>query len=426
LIVGVPKESIDGENRVAVVPAVVARLRERGVDVLVERGAGRAASYPDAMYEKAGARLVAGSEVFSTSDVILKVREPAARADGSHEADLLAEGATLISLLFPHERPDTVRRLRDRRVTALAMERMPRITRAQSMDVLSSMSSIAGYKAVLIAADLLPKFFPMLVTAAGTIPPARVLVLGAGVAGLQAIATARRLGAVVEAYDVRPVVKEQVESLGARFVSLPVDTSSAQDQGGYAKQQSNETQEQIRELLTKHVAKSDAVITTALIPGKPAPVLVTTAMVEAMAPGAVVVDLAAEQGGNCELSVAGRTIVHHGVSVAGPRNLSSTVPVHASDMYARNISAYFLHLLKDGQLNCDPEDQLFTAPLVTRDGVIVDEAIRALVEQRTGSSDGSSDGSSARPATTLRAGTPCAVGPDAARSGDRSGENGDV
>jgi len=327
------------------------------------------------MYEDAGARLADAAEVFGSSDVVLKVREPVERSDGQHEADLIKEGAALISFLFPHERLDVLRRLNARKVTSLAMERMPRITRAQSMDALSSMSSVAGYKAVLIAAELLPKFFPMMMTAAGTITPAKVLVLGAGVAGLQAIATAKRLGAVVEAFDIRSVVKEQVESLGGRFVELEVETSDAQDKGGYAKEQTEDTQTKIRDLLTKHVAKSDAVITTALIPGKTAPVLVTTEMVEAMSPGAVVVDLAAEQGGNCELSTAGRTIVHKGVSIAGPRNLPAQMPVHASDMYSKNISTYLLHLVNEGELNLDLEDELVTGPMVTHEGKTTDESL---------------------------------------------------
>ncbi len=375
MILGVPKESIDGESRVAIVPSTIKSLTGAGLEVVVERGAGVASSYLDKMYEDAGARLADAAEVFGSSDVVLKVREPVERSDGQHEADLIKEGAALISFLFPHERLDVLRRLNARKVTSLAMERMPRITRAQSMDALSSMSSVAGYKAVLIAAELLPKFFPMMMTAAGTITPAKVLVLGAGVAGLQAIATAKRLGAVVEAFDIRSVVKEQVESLGGRFVELEVETSDAQDKGGYAKEQTEDTQTKIRDLLTKHVAKSDAVITTALIPGKTAPVLVTTEMVEAMSPGAVVVDLAAEQGGNCELSTAGRTIVHKGVSIAGPRNLPAQMPVHASDMYSKNISTYLLHLVNEGELNLDLEDELVTGPMVTHEGKTTDESL---------------------------------------------------
>ena len=375
MILGVPKESIDGESRVAIVPSTIKSLTGAGLEVVVERGAGVASSYLAKMYEDAGARLADAAEVFGSSDVVLKVREPVERSDGQHEADLIKEGAALISFLFPHERLDVLRRLNARKVTSLAMERMPRITRAQSMDALSSMSSVAGYKAVLIAAELLPKFFPMMMTAAGTITPAKVLVLGAGVAGLQAIATAKRLGAVVEAFDIRSVVKEQVESLGGRFVELEVETSDAQDKGGYAKEQTEDTQTKIRDLLTKHVAKSDAVITTALIPGKTAPVLVTTEMVEAMSPGAVVVDLAAEQGGNCELSTAGRTIVHKGVSIAGPRNLPAQMPVHASDMYSKNISTYLLHLVNEGELNLDLEDELVTGPMVTHEGKTTDESL---------------------------------------------------
>lgn len=389
MIVGVPKESIEGERRIAVVPSTVAKLITAGLEVLVERGAGAPASYPDHLYEEAGAGMSDGPGVLSSSDIVLKVRAPAPWRDGRHEADLLKEGATLICLLFPHECPDTIRRLRDRRITSLAMERMPRVTRAQSMDAMSSMSSIAGYKSVLIAADLLPKFFPMLMTAAGTITPAKVLVLGAGVAGLQAIASARRLGAVVEAFDVRPVVKEQVESLGAKFVDLDVDTEDAEDEDGYARDQSSDTQSAIRELLKRRVAKADVVITTALVPGKKAPVMVTADMVEGMRPGSVVVDLSTEQGGNCELSVAGRTVHHNGVSIAGPCNLPATMPVHASDMYSRNISTYLLHLVEDGELKIEPDDPLATAPLVTRDGEILDGAPDpvAATENRAGNDD---------------------------------------
>ena len=379
MIVGVPKESIEGETRVAVVPSTVVQLVDSGLEVLVERGAGNGASYPDSAYEAAGARIGDGPETLGSSDIVLKVRECARWDDGRHEADLLKEGATLISLMFPHENVEAVQRLCGRKVTSLALERMPRITRAQSMDVLSAMSSIAGYKAVLIAANLLPKFFPMLMTAAGTITPARVLVLGAGVAGLQAIATARRLGAVVEAYDIRPIVKEQVTSLGAKFVELDVDVEDAQDKGGYATEQSGETQALIREMLTARIAKSDAVITTALVPGRKAPVLMSADMVHAMAPGTVVVDLATEQGGNCELSVTGQTIDENGVRIAGPCNLPATMPVHASDMFSKNISTYLLHLVNEGELKLDPDDELATEPMVTRGGEIVDDAIRELV-----------------------------------------------
>ena len=381
MIVGIPKETAPGEKRVACVPAAAAKLIQAGVEVCLERGAGVAASYTDAAYEKVGVRLADSAEAcFGQSDLVAKVNAPLAQdGDRAHEADLLREGAALVSFLFPGECRETIDKLRQRKITSFGMELIPRITRAQSMDALSSMSSIAGYRAALIAADLLPKFFPMLMTAAGTIQPARVLVLGAGVAGLQAIATARRLGAVVEAFDVRPVVKEQVESLGARFVRIEFDDARAEDRGGYAKEQSKEQQEAIRRALLKHISKSDAVITTALVPGKKAPVLITTEMVEAMAPGSVIVDLAAEQGGNCELTVPGRTSLHADVTLAGPRNLPSSVAIHASDMYARNIATYIDLLVKDGELHLDLEDELIREPMVTHEGEIVHERTRDLL-----------------------------------------------
>ena len=367
MIVGVPVEIIPGEKRVALVPEGVGKLIEADLEVLVQSGAGEAAGYSDLRYEEAGAGIEADAAgLYARADIILKVREPATDSgNGEGEVESFRDGTALISFIFPANNPETVKRLEEKNIRSFAMELMPRITRAQSMDALSSMSSIAGYQAVLIAAEILPKFFPMLMTAAGTITPARVLVLGAGVAGLQAIATARRLGAVVEAYDIRPVVKEQVESLGAKFIELEVATEDSEDSGGYAKEQGEETQEQIRKLLLERIAQSDAVITTALVPGKKAPLLMTREMVEAMSPGSLVVDLAAEQGGNCELTTAGETVEHNGVKVIGPVDLPSTMAVHASDMYSRNISTYLLHLVNDGKLNLDPEDELVTGPRVS-------------------------------------------------------------
>ncbi|MEC8895947.1 MAG: Re/Si-specific NAD(P)(+) transhydrogenase subunit alpha [Planctomycetota bacterium] len=367
MIVGIPREIIPGEKRVALVPEGVGKLIEADLEVLVQSGAGQAAGYSDQRYQEAGAGIEADAAgLYARADIILKVREPAADCgDGQGEVEQFRDETALISFLFPGNHPETVKRLEEKNIRSFAMELMPRITRAQSMDALSSMSSIAGYQAVLIAAEILPKFFPMLMTAAGTITPAKVLVLGAGVAGLQAIATAKRLGAVVEAYDIRPVVKEQVESLGAKFIELEVATEDAEDSGGYAKEQGEETQEQIRQLLLERIAQSDAVITTALVPGKKAPLLMTREMVEAMSPGALVVDLAAEQGGNCELTEAGETVEHKGVKIIGPVDLPSTMAVHASDMYSRNISTYLLHLVNDGKLNLDPEDELVTGPRVS-------------------------------------------------------------
>ena len=365
----------------ALVPESVGKLIEADLEVLVQSGAGESAGYSDRHYEEAGAGIEADAAgLYSRADIILKVREPAADSGNEEgEVESFRNGTALISFIFPANNPETVKRLEEKKIRSFAMELMPRITRAQSMDALSSMSSIAGYQAVLIAAEILPKFFPMLMTAAGTITPARVLVLGAGVAGLQAIATARRLGAVVEAYDIRPVVKEQVESLGAKFIELEVATEDSEDSGGYAKEQGEETQEQIRKLLLERIAQSDAVITTALVPGKKAPLLMTREMVEAMSPGSLVVDLAAEQGGNCELTAAGETVEHNGVKVIGPVDLPSTMAVHASDMYSRNISTYLLHLVNDGKLNLDPEDELVSGPRVS--GAM--DAPRAQEEEET-------------------------------------------
>ena len=377
--VAVPREIHAGERRVTLVPQTCGKLTEQGFTIAVESGAGEAAGFPDADYESRGAVIKESPEdLYSTADVILKVQPPELHeTSGKHEVEWLKEGATLISFLYPQINLDLVRQLAERRISSFAMELMPRITRAQSMDALSSMSSIAGYKAVLLAANLLPRFFPMLMTAAGTITPARVLILGAGVAGLQAIATARRLGAVVEAYDIRPAVKEEVESLGARFVELDVDTTDSQDSGGYAKEQDEAKQERIRKLLTAHLARADVVLTTALVPGKKAPILLTTEMVQSMKRGSVIVDLAAEQGGNCESTRPGKEVVENGVLIAGPLNLVSDVAFNASEMYSRNVSGFLLHLWKDGRLEFDLEDELTRGPLVTRNGEIVHEATRA-------------------------------------------------
>ena len=381
MIIGVPREVISGETRVGLVPETLDRLKKAQVDILVETGAGDASLSPDAAYLDAGARIaVDAAEVYSQADLIVKVRELAPHPTlDAHESKLIKEGGALTSLFFPAE-PSTVETLQSRRVSAFAMELMPRITRAQSMDVLSSMSSIAGYKAVLKAADCLPRYFPMLMTAAGTITAARVRILGAGVAGLQAIATARRLGAIVEAFDIRPVVKEQVESLGARFVELEVDTGDAQDKGGYAKEQTQDTQDKIRQLLHAHIRKSDVVVTTALIPGKKAPVLVTPDMVRDMRPGSVIVDLAAGQGGNCELSKPGEDVIENGVRILGPTNLPGDMAYQSSQLYSRNLTEFLLHLVDDeGELKIDVEDELTRGPLVTHAGDILHEPTANMV-----------------------------------------------
>jgi NAD(P) transhydrogenase subunit alpha len=369
VIIAVPKEHADGERRVALVPESVARLTKAGHAVRVEAGAGLASYVEDSDYAAAGAAVL--PDPLAGAEVVLRVRCPSAE-----EIERLPEGCVLIGSLAPFDNREALGKIAARRLTSFALEFLPRTSQAQSMDVLSSMASIAGYKAVIIAAELLPKYFPMLTTAAGTVAPARVFVIGAGVAGLQAIATARRLGAVVEAFDVRPVVKEQVESLGARFVQLELDTQNAQDAGGYAKEQSAEQMRRQQELMARTVAKSDAVITTALIPGRAAPVLVTEEMVKLMRPGSVLVDLAAEAGGNCPLTEKGKDVVRHGVRIVGRLNLPSSLPVDASRLYSRNVTAFFLYLVKEGKLKLDPQDELVRESLITRDGAIVNARLK--------------------------------------------------
>jgi len=378
LVIGVVRESFPGERRVALVPAAVPSLVKAGGEVLVQAGAADGAGYPDAQYAEKGAQLVVSrEEVFARADVVLQVLGHGAN-DKTGRADLprLRPDQVLIGFLRPLGSPDTVRELAATGVSSLAVELMPRITRAQSMDALTAMSTVAGYKAVLLAAGTLPRMFPMLMTAAGTVTPARVLIVGVGVAGLQAIATARRLGAVVSAYDVRPAAKEQVLSLGARFVELPLDTGDAEDAGGYARAQDESFYRRQRELMTRVVAESDVVITTAVVPGRKAPVLVTGEMVRGMVPGSVIVDLAAERGGNCELTRAYETVAAHGVTIIGAVNLAGTVPYHASQMYARTVTAFLLHLVKDGALRLDPGDEITRETLVTRGGEVVHPRVR--------------------------------------------------
>jgi NAD(P) transhydrogenase subunit alpha len=369
MIVSVPKEIVPGERRVALVPDLAAKLKKAGLDVLVQAGAGDAAGFLDSSYQEQGARLQ--QEVLSDTDIVLKVQPPTAEEIGR-----LKEGALLIGFLQPYTNATNIQALAARRVTAFAMELMPRITRAQPMDILSAMSTVAGYKAVLMAANRIPKFFPLLMTAAGTLTPARVFVLGAGVAGLQAIGTAKRLGAIVEAYDTRPVVKEQVESLGAKFVELDLETKDAQEKTGYAKAQSEEFYIKQRQMMLKYLAAADVVIPTALIPGQRAPVLITEEMVKGMRPGSVIVDLAAEQGGNCALTEPGQEVVKYGVVIIGPANLPSSLPFHASQMYARTVTNYLLHLFKQGTIQLDRSDELTRGPMVTYQGEIVHEAVK--------------------------------------------------
>lgn len=378
MIVGVTMETYPGERRVAMVPAVIPLLLKAGCEVLVQKGAGIAAGYEDEAYVARGAKLAESrAEVFAAADIVIQVLCHGAN-DKSGEADLplIRRGQVLIGFLRPLGSPRTVAEIAATGATAFAVELMPRITRSQSMDALSAMATVCGYKAVITAADLLPRFFPMLTTAAGTITPARVLVLGAGVAGLQAIATSRRLGAVVSAYDVRPAVKEQIVSVGGRFIELPLETTQAEDSRGYAQAQGESFYRRQREVLAKVIAESDVVITTAVVPGQKAPTLVTGDMVATMARGSVIIDLAAERGGNCELTRPNETIVAHGVTIVGTFNFATTVPYHASQMYARNLATFIPHLLKDGKLVLDLEDEITRETLITRDGDIVNPRAR--------------------------------------------------
>jgi NAD(P) transhydrogenase subunit alpha len=355
--VGVPKERAAGERRVALVPELAGRLVTSGFEVLVERGAGEAASFPDAAYEEAGARIV--DDVYGEADAVAKVQSPS-----EDEVARLREGQVLVGFLQPLTDPEGIARLAARGVTAFAMESIPRITRAQPMDALSSQATVSGYKATLIAAERLPKFFPMLMTAAGTVAPAKVLVLGAGVAGLQAVATARRLGAVVTGFDVRPVVREQIESLGANWLDLGI--VGEETEGGYAQELSEEQQRRQQEELEARLPEFDVVITTALIPARAAPRLIPASAVAAMRPGSVIVDLAAEAGGNCELTEPGEEVVREGVTIVGPMNLPSSMPLHASQLYARNVSALLQHLAPEGELVLDFEDEITAGACVTR------------------------------------------------------------
>ncbi len=378
MVIGVPKESYPGERRVALTPAVLPSLINSGLSVIVEAGAGVEAGYPDTEYLESGAKLVESRrEVFSSADIIVQVLALSANPPtGLSDLSLMRSGQTLISFLRPLAANENIVTLAKAGITGFAVELIPRITRAQSMDALSSMSTVVGYKSVLAAAEALPKMFPMLMTAAGTIQPARIFVIGAGILGLQAIATARRLGAVVKAYDVRPAVKQEVESLGARFVELPLETGEDEKAGGYAHAKDESFYRRQQELLSGVLAESDVVISAAVIPGMKAPVLITEAMIKEMAPGSVVLDLASEAGGNCALSRPGETVVQHGVTIMSPINIASTVPFHASQMYAKNISTFLRHLLKDGQLRLDGDDQIIADTLVTHGGEVVNTRIR--------------------------------------------------
>lgn len=381
MIVGVPKETYPGERRVALVPAVIATMVKAKLEVLIEKGAGVEAGSLDDSYGEQGAKVVGERrDLFSWADVIVQVRGLGANPEaGSSDLDLMRPGQVIIGLLDPLGNPEAARELSAKEVTVFALELIPRISRAQSMDVLSSMATIAGYKAVLLAASSLPKMYPMMMTAAGTITPAKVFVVGAGVAGLQAIATARRLGAVVQAYDVRPAVKDQVQSLGAKFIELELETETAEGAGGYAKAMDEDFYRRQRELMIKVIAESDVVITTAAVPGKKSPVLVTKEMVGAMRHGSVIVDLAAEGGGNCELTEPGEEVISDGVTILGPLNLPSTIPYHASQMYARNLTSFLQNLVKDGEVNLNLEEQIVKESLLTHQGEVTNARVRDLL-----------------------------------------------
>jgi len=378
MIVGVPRETFPGERRVALVPAAIPNLTKAGLEVVVEAGAGAGAGYPDADFTAKGVKIAADrAEVFRAADIVVQIlcygsNDKTGRAD----VPLFRRGQVLIGFLRPLGSIETLQEIAGKGVTSFSVELMPRTTRAQSMDVLSSMATICGYKAVVLAADTSPRVFPMLTTAAGTITPARVFVIGAGVAGLQAIATARRLGAVASAYDLRPAAKEQVQSLGGRFVELPIEAKDAEDARGYARAQDETFYKRQRELLGKIVVESDVVISAAVIPGKKPPILVTKEMVASMASGSVIVDLAGERGGNCELTRPGEIVVEHGVTIIGWFNLASTVPYHASQMYARNVTAFLLHLVKDGKLQLNTDDEIIRETMLTRGGEVVNARVR--------------------------------------------------
>jgi len=378
VIIGIPKEIYPGERRVALVPSVIPTLTKAGFEVQVQAGAGMDAGYPDSLYIEKGAQIIPDrSAVFGAADVVAQVLCYGSNdVNGELDVPLYRRGQILVGFLRPFGSLEIVQRIAQTGVTSFSVELMPRITRAQSMDALSSMATVAGYKAVLIAAGSHPRIFPMLTTAAGTVTPARVFVIGCGVAGLQAIETSRRLGAVVSAYDLRPAAKEQVQSLGGRFVELPIEAKDAQDARGYARAQDEDFYKRQRELLGQAVQESDVVITTAVIPGKKAPILVTEEMVKGMPLGSVILDLAAERGGNCDITESGKTVVKHGVTILGPVNLASTVPYHASMMYSRNISAFLTHLVKDQKTNLNLEDEIARETMLTNGGEIAQPRVR--------------------------------------------------
>jgi H+-translocating NAD(P) transhydrogenase subunit alpha len=379
LAVGVPRETRDGETRVALTPDVIRQLSRKPFEVIIERGAGKLAGFTDEAFQDSGAKLVdSAREVYDSAEIILKIQRPT-----DEEIALLREGQTLCALLQPLTNQENVVKLSQQKVTALSMDAIPRITRAQSMDVLSSMSTCGGYMAVLLAASHLPKFFPLLMTAAGTIPPAKVLILGAGVAGLQAIATARRLGAQVEAFDTRSVVKEQVESLGATFIDIEMD-EDAEAEGGYAKELAEDHIKKEQEAIHNHALKSDVVITTALVPGRRAPILITEPTVKEMQPGSVILDMAGEMGGNCEVTKPGETTVVHGVTIMSPFDLPTMMPFHASQMFARNTATLLEHIAPEGALEFNMEDEITKGVVLTKDGEVRHEPTLAWMKEKEG------------------------------------------
>lgn len=389
MIVGVVKETFPGERRVALVPDHVPPYKKKGFEVVVESGAGAEAGYLDSAYEAKGAEVLpARDAVFAKADIIVQVRTYGANPEaGKADLDLMKEGQLIVGASEPLSRPDLVQELAAKKVNSFGLELIPRTTRAQAMDILSSMATVAGYRAVLWAAERLPKFFPMFMTAAGTVAPAKVFVVGVGVAGLQAIATAKRLGAIVSAYDVRPAVKEEVESLGGKFVEM--DLASGEGEGGYARQMDEEFYRKQRELMIKVVAENDVVITTAAVPGKKAPVLVTEEMVEGMAPGSVIVDLAAERGGNCELTKVDEVVEAHGVTIIGPSNVASTLPFHASQMYSKNIFNFLSNMLskdreRKNEWDLEQEDDIIAGTWMTKAGAVIHEALKEALAPKEG------------------------------------------
>ena len=379
--VAVVKETFPGEDRVGLIPANVSRLMKAGLEILVETGAGAAAGFDDAQYRDSGAQIVQDRTELAAADAVIQIRSLGANPDqGRGDLDLFRSGQVVVGMCDPLGNPQAIAELAETGISLFALEMVPRITRAQSMDVLSSMATIAGYQAVLLSAVELPKMFPMMMTAAGTLSAARAFVIGAGVAGLQAIATARRLGAVVQAYDVRPACREQVESLGARFVELELETGDSEDKGGYAKALGDDFYQKQRALMADIVSGSDIVITTAAIPGKPSPLLITADAVERMPAGGVIVDLAAERGGNCELSQADQRVVEHGVTILGPTNLPAEIPNHASQMFSNNVTTFLLHLTSEGKLALDLQDEIVQGTLAAHDGQVVNGRLREILE----------------------------------------------